>query len=156
MRNFIELYEQMSDKHIMVNLIYAIWIYVLSNLIVCEEFMWLNWYILSWWWWASHFAKIIISLKLNIYVQNINFDRIGRKNINMKCHKIIKLVNQEFSLLKLYLNSYKYPGGKLRSILILSPFYSDRHISLARASLSVLVPLLCLSFIWRFKETSEP
>jgi len=59
-------------------------------------------------------------------------------------------------LRKLYLNSYKYPGGKFKSILIKDPFYSARQIYFAKAYRYVLVPLLCLSFMCKFSETSDP
>ena len=60
------------------------------------------------------------------------------------------------STLKFFLKSYKYPGGKFNEIYTWYPFYSARQISLARASLSVFVPLLCLSFICKLSETSDP
>lgn len=64
--------------------------------------------------------------------------------------------HNEFSLRKFSRNSYKYPGGKLRVIFTRTPFSSARQISFARFYLSVLVPLLCLSFMCRLRDTSDP
>lgn len=70
---------------------------------------------------------------------------------------VISLVIQKgFYFLKFYLNYYKYPGGKFKVIFTFNPFYSAKQISLASVSRSVLVPLLCLSFMCKFNETSDP
>ena len=49
-------------------------------------------------------------------------------------------------------------GGKVRYISTLwsSPLSSARQIYLARIYLSVLVPLLCFSFMCKFRDTSVP